>query len=62
MSTLGYFDRERILEDLEQLTELVERKQWLWEQATDPAYKDQIAAEMAQHTDRMTQLKALLTP
>lgn len=60
MSTLGYFDRERIQEDLDQLAELVERKQWLWGQSTDPAYKDQLAAEMAAHAEQMQALQLLL--
>lgn len=60
MADLTEFDRDRITTDLEQLTELVERKQWLWETTTDAAKKDQIAQELAAHAETIAHLKAYL--
>lgn len=54
------FDHDRINLDLEQLRELIERKQVLWEMATNQEQKDELAAEMAAHADMITQLKAAL--
>lgn len=54
------FDRDRIEQDLEQLAELIERKQVLWDMETDTERKDLLAAEMQVHAELMTTLKATL--
>ena len=58
--TLDEFDITRIQRDLEQLKELIERKQWLWENTSDPDRKAQIADELQQHADLLTQTQALI--
>lgn len=60
-NTLDEFDRTRIQRDIEQLTELIERKLWLWENTSDPERKAQIAEELQQHADLLTQTKAYLS-
>ncbi len=54
------FDRDRIQLDLEQLRELIERKQWLWEMTTDTVKKAELASEIEAHQNMITQLKSLL--
>ena len=61
MSTeLHEFDRVRIERDIEQYRELINRKQWAWEQTTDPTRKAQLAEELAQLADLLTQTQAFL--
>ena len=57
---LGPFDRTRIDRDLEQYRELIERKQFVWEQETDPDRKAELAAELASLSDLLTQTIAYL--
>lgn len=59
--TLDEFDRTRVQRDIEQLTELIERKQWLWENTSDPERKAMLAEELQQHADLLTQTKAYLS-
>ena len=60
-NSLQYSDITRIERDIEQLTELIERKQWLWENTSDPERKAQLAEELQQHADLLTQTKAYLS-
>ncbi|HQY04149.1 MAG: hypothetical protein IPO60_09840 [Flavobacteriales bacterium] len=53
-------DRIRIHGDLEQLGELVSRKQALWQGTNDQAAKAELETEMAGHMELMNQLKAQL--
>ncbi|MBL7954409.1 MAG: hypothetical protein JNJ91_05180 [Flavobacteriales bacterium] len=57
---LGPFDRTRIERDVEQYRELIERKQYVWEQETDPDRKAELAAELASLSDLLTQTLAYL--
>lgn len=53
-------DRIRIHSDLEQLGEMMERKQAIWQGTNDQAAKAVLEAEMAGHLELMNQLKAQL--
>lgn len=55
---LHEFDRVRIDRDIEQYRELIERKQFVWEQETDPTSKVAIAQELNQLSDLLTQTLA----
>ena len=52
--------RIRIHGDLEQLGQLVSRKQALWQGTNDQAAKAELETEMAGHMELMNQLKAQL--
>ncbi len=58
---LREFDRVRIQRDLDQYRELINRKQWAWEQETDATRKAQLAQELAQLSDLLTQTQAYLS-
>lgn len=60
MADLTEFDRVRLHDDMEQLNELVARKQALWEQSTDEAEKGELLAEIEQHQARIDQINTLL--
>lgn len=60
MQELHAFDRVRIAHDIDQLNELIERKQWLWENESDPDRKAAIAEELEQHAALLKQTKAYL--
>lgn len=53
-------DRIRIHDDLEQLQELLSRKQAIWQDETDPAKRDELLSEMEVHTNDLNTLKAQL--
>lgn len=57
---LHEFDLVRIERDIEQYRELIERKQWAWENETDPTRKDELAQELSNLSDLLTQTKAYL--
>jgi hypothetical protein len=60
MAALTEIDRIRIHWDMEQLTELMQRKQWLWENTQDTAKRAQIMAELEQHQQDLDRAKAYL--
>lgn len=60
MADITEFDRMRIHDDLVQLNELVERKQWLWETDKRPEVKEALAQELEQASAEITRLNALL--
>lgn len=60
MANLTETDRIRIHDDMDQLTELIERKQVLWEQTHDAAEKEQLMAEIEQHQLLLALTKAQL--
>ncbi len=53
-------DRIRIHSDLEQLRELVERKQYLWELDSSAGVRQELEAEIADHQAHITTLETLL--
>lgn len=57
---LGPFDRTRIERDVEQYRELIERKQYVWEQETNTERKAELAAELSALSDLLTQTLAYL--
>lgn len=60
MANLTEIDRIRIHDDMDQLTELITRKQVLWEQTHDAGEKEQLMAEIEQHQLLLDQAKAQL--
>lgn len=60
MPELTEFDRDRVADDIAQLTEMIERKQWLWEAEQDTDRKAQLSQELAQHEQELLTAKALL--
>lgn len=57
---LTEFDRIRIHDDLDQLQELVERKQYLWETDTRTDVREELEAEIAEHQARIVALQQQL--
>lgn len=57
---LTEFDRIRIHDDLDQLQELVERKQYLWETDTRPEVRQELETEIAAHQARVADLQQQL--
>lgn len=57
---LTEFDRIRIHDDLDQLQELVERKQYLWETDTRTDVRGELEVEIAAHQARIAALQQLL--
>lgn len=53
-------DRIRIHDDLDQLRELVERKQYLWETDTRTDVRGELEVEIAAHQARIAALQQLL--
>lgn len=53
-------DRIRIHDDLDQLNELVERKQYLWETDTRPEVRQELEVEITEHQARIAELQLLL--
>lgn len=60
MANLTEIDRIRIHDDMDQLTELLERKRVMWEHTTDPSKKDVLMAEMEQHQQDLDRCKSHL--
>ena len=60
MAGITETDRIRIHSDLEQLGEMVQRKQAIWQGTNDQAAKAELETEMAGHLELMNQLKAQL--
>jgi hypothetical protein len=58
---LTEFDRIRIYDDLDQLQELVERKQYLWETDTRTDVRQELEVEIADHQARIAALQQQLT-
>ena len=61
-NNLHEFDLVRIERDLAQYRELIDRKQYLWENETDEEKKEILAQELAQLSDLLTQTQAYLQP
>ena len=59
-NTLGEFDRTRIDRDLEQLKELIERKEYVLANTTDTQRRAELANELDAHKALLTQTKALI--
>ncbi|MBS1942844.1 MAG: hypothetical protein JST38_18425 [Bacteroidetes bacterium] len=57
---LTEIDRIRIHDDLDQLQELVERKQYLWETDTRTDVRGELEAEIADHQARIAALQQQL--
>lgn len=60
MERITEIDRIRIHSDLEQLGEMMERKQAIWQGTNDQTAKAELETEMAGHLELMNQLKAQL--
>ncbi len=57
---LTEIDRIRIHDDLDQLQELVERKQYLWETDTRTDVRQELEVEIADHQARIAALQQQL--